>query len=325
MSDISAITRLTSGLSQGISLPEEPAPIEIQDPVDYLGLHSLYPVHRVALKMVYGIPLNTVPSEIVIHDAFNEKVLYRFSEREYADYLYTMGRVNRRHDEGPVRQAVLVWGRRSGKSTLAAEVMTYETYLLLKTGDPAQFFRQSPQTKVCLYGMDCLSSTRMQERYLDALGKHEEYDMVSSGNHNCTYLSSAEGRQDIKVMFMTYSDVTKSIRGSCTKLLAMDEVAWSEKAQGTYEAVNQTVAATSGVGLSILMTTSRNPANPWFNDFCKQYMTCRGHTLVLTAPTWEIDQYLSSSYLHDAHKQYGTEAFLNEFGSGFGITEGIPD
>lgn len=106
---------------------------------------DLTPVQRFTLKCMYGLPLDDTGKTIEVPDVVNEHVLYTFTEREFLRWLYAEKRCNVEETEGRVFQnLILAWGRRSGKSLLAACISNYEMYRLLRQPDPARYYNQSP-------------------------------------------------------------------------------------------------------------------------------------------------------------------------------------
>jgi intein/homing endonuclease len=80
------------------------------------GVPSLYPSQRFIIKMYYGLELDDGPNrDIIVNDQFNEEEIYRFNEKEYRDYLFSEGRVNKETDGNWFTDLTLVIGRRGGK------------------------------------------------------------------------------------------------------------------------------------------------------------------------------------------------------------------
>src|SRR5271169_4870821 len=55
---------------------------------------NLYPVQRVIVKAVFGVPMDYKEQMVPVHDTFGDKLLYTFTECEYLDYVYKEGRCN---------------------------------------------------------------------------------------------------------------------------------------------------------------------------------------------------------------------------------------
>lgn len=75
----------------------------------------LYPVQRFLVKLYYHLPLNNDVRDINISDMFNAKIVYRFTELEYLDFLYKEGRCNIDTQDHERRELLLAIGRRGGK------------------------------------------------------------------------------------------------------------------------------------------------------------------------------------------------------------------
>lgn len=81
---------------------------------------KLYPVQRVLLKLIFGIPMDMDEHEVPVYDIFCEHLLYTFKETEYIKYVHEQGRINLTDwqsapPEG-YNEVVAVVGRRGGKA-----------------------------------------------------------------------------------------------------------------------------------------------------------------------------------------------------------------
>lgn len=113
-----------------------------------LGIR-LKPVQKFVLKCAYGLPLEKWSKTIKVPDMTNERILYEFTETDFLKWLYAEGRCNVDYTEGKLfREFVWSIGRRAGKSTLAACVSDYETYRLIRKGDPSKHYGFPPSTKI---------------------------------------------------------------------------------------------------------------------------------------------------------------------------------
>jgi hypothetical protein len=81
------------------------------------GNTCLRPVQKLILKCFYNIPLDDKEKSIIVRDFLNEQELYKMTEKEYLDYLWSEGRTNLRGQNFSIHrnELVLVCGRRSGK------------------------------------------------------------------------------------------------------------------------------------------------------------------------------------------------------------------
>lgn len=105
---------------------------------------KLLPFQRFVVKLVTRMELDNKVKNIPISDMFNEKVLYRLTEREVWQYLLDKGRISCDYDEymnNPnVVQFNFQMGRRAAKSTTIGILGPYQTYRLLRHPDPFEYF-----------------------------------------------------------------------------------------------------------------------------------------------------------------------------------------
>jgi len=115
-----------------------------------LGI-TLTPVQKFMLNCLYGLPLGRGDPTIDVPDIVNERILYRFNEYDFLQWLYAEKRCNVRETEGHVFQnLILAWGRRSGKSTISGCISNYEMYKLLKRSDPAKYYALNPGASIVI-------------------------------------------------------------------------------------------------------------------------------------------------------------------------------
>ena len=112
---------------------------------------KLFPAQKFMLRCYYGLPLDGISKTIEVPDIVNEKILFKFTEVEFLQWLYEEGRCNTNTVEGKTfRELILVIGRRSGKSTIASCISNYEMYKLIKRGDPSDYYNFPPDTQVAI-------------------------------------------------------------------------------------------------------------------------------------------------------------------------------
>jgi len=104
-----------------------------------LGMR-LYPVQRFLVKLYYFLPLDTQTRDIEISDMFNQRIVYRFTETEYLEFLYKEGRCNIEKQDHERRELLLAIGRRGGKTTLSSIFASYEIYRLLNLENPQDYY-----------------------------------------------------------------------------------------------------------------------------------------------------------------------------------------
>jgi phage terminase large subunit-like protein len=153
---------------------------------------KLLPAQRFILKCFYGIELDDKNINIEVPDVLNEKVLYRFTERKFLDFLYAEGRCNTDTIEGMnFHELVLVLGRRGTKSTLASCISNYELYKLVKRKDPSEFFGFPANTVISILNV---APTDDQAGLV--------FDMIQNQALGCPYLRDRSLHQT-----MSYFDI----------------------------------------------------------------------------------------------------------------------
>lgn len=105
---------------------------------------DLFPAQKFILKVFYSLPLSDDINEncIEIGDRFNERVLYRFSEVEFLDFLYKSNRinVNKISPDQFFLEIVFAIGRRGTKTTLSSIITLHTIQGLLMLPNPHKYF-----------------------------------------------------------------------------------------------------------------------------------------------------------------------------------------
>ena len=314
---------------------------------------SLYPVQKFILKAFYGLPMGDeeetirIPKNWRYAQSSDEKHYYHFTEKDYMEYLYNNGRCNIKEPSGTRHELVLPIGRRSGKSFISGIIAAYETYKLIRKGNPQKYYGlpEGDQVQICSVAT---ATDQAQILYKEAKRHYNNCDFFSQYMSKSTMkfvqfqtprdvreTGRAEdgGDQSIRVTF--YSSVSSGIRGSANIVVIMDEVAFFNRqgessAEAVYGAVEPSVATFSPKPDDpndpipdsegrILMISS-----PGAKDglFYRKYRDSKGSgegaedILMVQAPTWEVNPTISSktfakSYDKDPRK------FSREYGAKF--------
>lgn len=99
---------------------------------------ELYPVQRVIIKLIFGIPMDWQEKEVPIYDKFCDELLYTFKETEYIHYVHEQGRINipdwqSARPDG-YNEIDMIVGRRGGKAFEINELVPTPTGMK-KIGD----------------------------------------------------------------------------------------------------------------------------------------------------------------------------------------------
>jgi phage terminase large subunit-like protein len=257
---------------------------------------------------------------MIVKDKFNERTLYEFTEQEYLEYLYNEGRCNIKYiDDKPRGELVLIIGRRGTKSTISSWVAAYETYKLLKTYHPQKFYGLLPDTEIHL---TCLATSEDQANLLfrQVLGHFANstyfHRYMNKPTTDKVYIRSRrdlekygdEGKSSLIVRSAPCS--ARGIRGTGNVLVIMDEQAHfvDEKAQSNksdkavYDAVTPSVAQFGTDGKIINISSPLNKSGVLW-DLYNSALDGSDNILMIQAPSWEINNTLSSDFLKGRYHQ----------------------
>lgn len=306
----------------------------------------LYPAQRFIIKFYYGLDLdNSSKRDIIIKDRFNEIELYRFNEVEYANYLYNEGRINKKYPTNLYTDLILVCGRRSGKSSVTACIIAYETYRLLNKYCPQEYYGIMPEDDIRI---TCVSTGKdtAAELFNKVTGHLERSEFFRKFRDRPTKQRmklrsqrdidkfGEKGRSTISIDVAPCS--AKGLRGRNNLIVALDEMAFffydeiknSKKAKGSdkndkaiYDAVTPSVAKFkkpdgSPDGKIICISSPFGRNGKFYEEYERSFKEETTNTLMVQAPTWEIDPNLSTVYLKSKLGE-NPKTFISEFGAQF--------
>lgn len=310
--------------------------------------YGLFPSQKFILKLYYGLPLDDITKVIKVKEPFSDKLLYEFTEVEYLRYLYDQGRCNIREQDSKLRyELVLVLGRRSGKSTLAALISAYELYKLLRRGCPQEHYGISTVNEIRVL---CIANDKEQASivYGEMSGYINQVDYFKSSiTHDTqTYMKFqtdydkkkyGEGMGKRASIISTFkSSIAKGLRGRGTICVILDELAFfvddgKSSAQRVYKAITPGIGQFSPkdpnnkhVPLGppegrIIAISSPDAREGFFYNLYQQSLTkdkASSNMLMIQAPTWEINPTLSSEY-YSVEYAKDPKSFDTEHGGSF--------
>lgn len=246
---------------------------------------KLYPVQRVILKIHYGMALDDNPHGFpldgpipVTHPGYHPDLVDRdgcyvhrihitnwrrekdryFTEAGYLKMLFLEKRCNIDHvvPGHERREMVLSVGRRSGKTLITSCVVAYETYKLLKKGNPQTYYGTSQSAIIQLISV-ATDKDQASLLYREASGHFQKCTYFKPFMANSTqsfatfqtphdidkygsYKDNPKARFSINVTFK--SCVAKGLRGGANILVALDEAAhFLDKGQASADEVYQAV------------------------------------------------------------------------------------
>ncbi len=311
---------------------------------------KLFPVQRVILKAHYGIALDDDKTFKVSDWRKNE--FKDVTEAGYLRMIHEEGRCNIGEVvEGEQRrEMILSIGRRSGKTTLAACISAYETYKLMKKGDPQHY-----------YGLPASNNIQIISVATDKDQAGLLYQEVSGHYRNCAffhpymanntmsyarfqtpkdierygkYEDDPNAKATIKITFR--SCVAKGLRGAGNLVVILDEVAhFTDSGQSSAEAVYNAVTPSTSAFSPKDPDDSRIPIGPVEGriisissplgrqgQFYKLYQIgMRGgeaskNMLCIQAPTWEVNPTVPATEFQK-HYVKDPAVFFTEYGGVF--------
>jgi len=216
---------------------------------------KLYPVQRVCVKAIFGIPFDKYPGMVPVWDKFRENLLYRFTEQEYLQWVYDQGRCNigdwRDLPPDGYKEADLLVGRRGGKSQLISAIAAYKLYLLLSVRSPQEFYGLVPGSPIdfTFLAQDDDGSNRLYEKMRQDVARSKQVFgsyLKDDTNSAMKFISEADRSKEnwtptIKVE--AFPCTTNAVRGPSSYFLALDEFAHFRSEKGAsseqvYEAAN---------------------------------------------------------------------------------------
>jgi len=308
--------------------------------------HGLFPVQKFIVKLYYNVPLDNVNKNITVKDKFSEHTLYTFTETEYLQYLYDQGRCNIKEQDGKVRrELILILGRRSGKSAMAAVFAAYELYKLLRRGSPQVHYGLPPGSEIRV--LDIANDKEQAAIVYGDIQAHiqsVDYFKNNVAHDTQTYVKfrtdgdrkrfGPNGKATITATFK--SSIAKGLRGRGVICAILDEIAFfiddgNSSAEQVYRGLSPSlkqftpkdpdnkhnpIGPTDG---RMILISSPDAKEGFFYRLSQQAMSGgieSSNTLILQAPTWEVNPTLSPE---DYRVEYAKhpKSFMTEYGAEF--------
>jgi hypothetical protein len=314
-----------------------------------LGM-TLFPVQRVILKAHYGLKLDDEKTFKISGWRRNDWETH--TEKSYLKKLYDDGRCNIGEViEGKQRrEMILSIGRRSGKTTISACIAAYETYKLIKLGDPQKYYGLPSSNNIQIISV-ATDKDQAGLLYQEVSGHYRNCAFFGPYTANNTlsyarfqtpedvekygrYIENASAKATLKVTFR--SCVAKGLRGAGNICVILDEVAhFTDKGQsGAEEVYNAVVPSTSAYspkdpkdptkpigevdGRVILISSPLGRQGLFYNLF---QIGMRGgkasdNILCVQAPTWEVNPTVPAQEF-EKHFLKNSAVFFTEYGGEF--------
>jgi len=224
---------------------------------------ALYPVQRVIVRCMYGIPFDDrveIPKyhTIKIWDEFKDSFSLEFNtEEEFLHWAFEEGKCNiadwRDIPKGGFREGVIFAGRRGGKSQLVAAIGAYELYRLLSLHNPQKYYDlKTADIDFTFLAQDDKGATRLYTALRGAVNDtpfFSPYIRVNT-NSEMAFVSEADrDRRDVvpTIKVVSLPCTTGAVRGPSSRFLALDEFAHfaSKKGATSEEVYGAATPATS--------------------------------------------------------------------------------
>jgi len=307
---------------------------------------GLFPAQKFIIKMYYGIPLDDTEKRIRVKERFDSVTPLEFTEVEYLRYLYDQGRCNVKEQDGKVRrELILILGRRSGKSAMAAIFAAYELYKLLRRGAPQNYYGLPAGSEIrvldiandkeqasIVYG-DIQAHIQAVDYFKNNVA-HDTQTYVKFRTDNDRKKFGPDGKATLNATFK--SSIAKGLRGRGVICAILDEIAFfiddgKSSAERVYKGLapslkqftpkdpknkHEPVGPTDG---RMILISSPDAKEGFFYRLYQQAMSGgveASNTLVIQAPTWEINPTLSVDDYAVEHAK-DPKSFDTEYGAMF--------
>jgi hypothetical protein len=308
------------------------------------GVPALLPAQKFILKAFYGLPLDGKNKTVPINDMFNERLVYKFTEEEFLNYLYEEGRISTKDLRGQQTTLVLVCGRRGTKTSVTSIISDYESYKVLLRYHPQGYFGVFPED---IISMTCLSTSEdnakiMYDRITGNMERSPFFkDFMNKGpNQMECQLHSTRDATEFKGNQKKYTLEIKAdacvaggLRGPNNILVVLDEVAHffkeisgkstSNKSDyAIYDAVTPSLAMFKNkdgtpAGKIILISSPADKTGLLYDENQRAFDPERGQdVLSIQLPSWEMNPLIASSYLRGKYNQ-NPQMYMVEFGAQF--------
>ena len=295
----------------------------------------LFPTQKFLLKAFYGMELNDTEENIIVPDDMNIKEIGRFTEKGFMDFLIQTKRTNiKEYIPGQRRrELILCCGRRSSKSVLASIISNFETYRLIKMGNPQDYFGFPSGQQIAV---TTVATTEEQASTL--------FDMMKARCANCSYLKDRvvnktqtyfnlmtdedEIKQaDPSILMLCGGAGAQSLRGKNNLIVMFDEAAFfaqSGRLSGDeiYQALTPSIASftragqkSGGQGRIIMLSSPYAKSGLFYQKYLESFDS-PDSMLMFKMYTAMVNPTIDSSILRDA-KRKNPVMFACEYGAEF--------
>lgn len=296
---------------------------------------QLWPVQRVVLKTIYGIPLDdqnkTVPVYLGGHRMTGQQML---TEADYLKFLADDGRSNIDTIEGPANLAYVSKGRRSGGTFLSALIMSWELFRLLQHESPQANFGMPESNRLHVMGVahdmdqagflhqtchDLCRNVRWLDRYRDIQTQTRDQFFTQKQAE----AGAETGHGTVRVVSRTA--VAKGLRGFALPAIVLDGFALYMEPQEVYHSLRPStlpfgdqskfIAISNPNGVRV--DAKGRATCPFYGGFKHAAENDTPGEVYLQIPTWEFNPTFDPDLLSRRLNELGQKQFDAEYGARF--------
>jgi hypothetical protein len=308
----------------------------IVDPITFseapwgFGL-TLRPAQRVVIKALYGMPMDDV-EKFPIYDVVKDRVIGQFTEKTLMKWLYETKRCNYPDTpDRPIKELVLVAGRRSGKSLVAACVIGYELYKLVLLGNPSKHYGKPEQASIKV--LNVAPTDEQAAIVYDATLTAIDHcpvlkNRISNRTQGYFNLFSDEdirrGKNKASLSFITGGCSSDGLRGHDTIVCCFDEMGFfisneASKFSGTeiYSALTPSVKGFAGDGKILCLSSPRAKYGKFYEQYEIGMSEKDSSTLVFQVYSAMMNPDMLTSDDLKTDRRRNRNKFASEFGGEF--------
>jgi hypothetical protein len=231
---IESVMEKSSSLLNAIDFIESPQGLNVH----------LYPVQRVIVKCIFGVPMDYKEGMVPVYDPFCENLLYTFTESEYLHYAFNEGRCNvddwRDMPSDGFNEAAIFAGRRGGKSQVVSAIGGYALYKLLNVRSPQEYYGLVPGSPIdfTFMAQDDEGSNRLYDKLREDINRAPFFGPYLKTNTSSSMGFITDSDRDKRdptptIHVASYPCTTNAVRGPSSIFLALDEFAHFRSAKGS--------------------------------------------------------------------------------------------
>lgn len=294
-----------------------------------LGL-TLFPVQRVVLKLIYGLPLDAATPFEVRFKVAGVIEFQHFTEAAYAEKLLAERRLNRTSGG---RRVVLASGRRSGKNTLAMLVTAFEVYKQLDKPCTSDLYNEEftllgpthEDARWALKGFtDLIHERRRDDGPLALLrdrkasdGKnHMSFQRAQDIEEHGPWVGS-QRRARASLLVAARAANPKALRGRVCRFVGLSEYGEfpAASAREVYDAATRLLVGVGDEGRLLVTGTPQGVGRTPFRERYDRAFASE-QELAISVPTWEMNPAVPFEVFAERHAQ-DPEGFAAEWGGEF--------